>query len=66
MVEEVMAADLAPVRTAAEADAAEALAQMQRSGQTRLFVVEGGSLVGILTLTDLLDFLELKIELEGT
>jgi CBS domain-containing protein len=64
-VEEVMASDLDPVRIAPEADAAEALAQMQRTGQTRLLVVEGSALVGMLTLKDFLDFLNLKIELEG-
>jgi CBS domain-containing protein len=64
-VKEVMASDLDPVRIAPDADAAEALAQMQRTGQTRLLVVEGGALLGILTLKDLLDFLNFKIELEG-
>jgi len=63
-VGEIMAADLDPVRIAADTDAVEALTQMQRTGQTRLLVVEAGSLVGIITLKDLLDFLGLKIELE--
>ncbi len=63
-VEEIMAADLAPVQIAPDVEAVEALAQMQRTGQTRLLVVEGGSLVGILTLKDLLDLLGLRMELE--
>jgi Zn-dependent protease len=63
-VAEIMADDLAAVQIGPDADAMEALSQMQRMGQTRLLVVERGSLVGILTLKDLLDFLSLKIELE--
>ena len=65
-VADVMAVDLAPVRIAAEADAAEALAQMQRTGQKRLLVMQDGSLAGMLTLTDLLHVLKLKMELEGS
>lgn len=45
-------------------DAVDALAHMHRSGQSRLLVMEGDRLVGILTLKDLLRFLALKIELE--
>ncbi len=63
-VSEIMAGDLDPVRISADTEAMEALAQMQRTGQTRLLVVESGSLVGIITLKDLLDFLGLKMELE--
>lgn len=65
-VGDIMAADLDPVRTSADTEAVEALAQMQRTGQTRLLVVESGSLVGIITLKDLLDVLSLKIELEAS
>jgi predicted transcriptional regulator len=63
-VGDIMAADLDPVRISADTDAAEALAQMQRTGQPRLLVVESDSLVGIITLKDLLDVLGLKMELE--
>jgi len=63
-VGDIMTADVRPVQIAADTDAAEALTHMQRTGQTRLLVVEDNSLVGILTLKDLLDFLTLKIELE--
>lgn len=45
-------------------DAVDALAKMHRSGTSRLLVVEGDRLVGILTLKDLLSFLALKVELE--
>lgn len=45
-------------------DATEALTRMQRSGQSRLMVVDGERLCGILTLKDLLRFLSLKMELE--
>jgi Zn-dependent protease/CBS domain-containing protein len=47
-----------------DADATEALARMSRGRISRLMVVEGGHLVGIITLKDLLDFLSLKIDLE--
>ncbi len=47
-----------------EADATKALALMNQTGVSRLLVVEGGRLVGIVTLKDLLNFLSLKVELE--
>ncbi len=37
---------------------------MNRSGASRLMVVEDGHLAGILTLKDMLRFLSLKVELE--
>lgn len=63
-VSEIMSTDVQPVQIAAETDAVDALAQMQRTGETRLLVVDAGSLVGVITLKDLLDFLSLKMELE--
>lgn len=48
-----------------ETDAVRALARMHRSGASRLLVVENGRLTGILSLKDLLQFLAMKIELEG-
>ncbi|MDX1500826.1 MAG: site-2 protease family protein [Thermoanaerobaculia bacterium] len=48
-----------------ETDAMDALAQMRRTGFSRLMVVEEGRLLGIITLKDMLDFLALKVELEG-
>ena len=48
-----------------EAAATTAMTLMSRTGGTRLLVVEGDRLVGILSLKDLLDFLALKVELEG-
>ena len=47
-----------------ETDAVKALAIMNQTGQSRLLVAEGGKLVGLLTLKDLLAFLSLKVELE--
>ena len=49
----------------ADSDAMEALAKMNRTGSSRLMVVDDGHLVGILALKDLLRFLSLKMELEG-
>jgi CBS domain-containing protein len=37
---------------------------MSRTGRSRLMVVEGGRLVGIVALKDLLRFLSVKIELD--
>ena len=48
-----------------EADAAEAVANMNRSGRSRLMVVTEDHLDGIISLKDLLAFLSLKMELEG-
>jgi len=50
---------------APDADSMHALARMSRSGVSRLMVVDGDRLVGILALKDLLKFLSLKVELEG-
>jgi len=47
-----------------DADADKALALMNRTGNSRLLVVDGDSLVGIITLKDMLDFLAMKFELE--
>jgi Zn-dependent protease len=46
-------------------DAMAALAQMRRTGRSRLWVVEGGRLVGVLSLRDMLELLATKLELEG-
>jgi CBS domain-containing protein len=64
-VGEVMASDLRPLTIAADADAMEALTKMQRTGSTLLVVTEGDRLLGIVSLKDLLRFLNLKLELEG-
>ncbi len=45
-------------------DAVKALGKMQRTGLSRLLVVEGDNLVGIVSLKDLLRFLQLKLELD--
>ena len=48
-----------------ETDALEAMTKMQRTGRSPLLVVDRGQLVGILSLRDLLEFLTLKLQLEG-
>lgn len=45
--------------------ASEALARMSRTGQSRLMVVQEEQLLGTIALKDLLEFLALKVELEG-
>jgi len=46
-------------------DAVKALSQMNNTGNSRLMVLDGDKLAGIVTLKDLLKFLALKIDLEG-
>jgi Zn-dependent protease/CBS domain-containing protein len=46
-------------------DALQALATMHRTGRSRLLVVDGDHLVGILSLSDLLKLLAVKLELEA-
>jgi Zn-dependent protease/CBS domain-containing protein len=46
-------------------DAMEALSKMSRTRNSRLMVVEGNRLVGMIALKDLLAFLSLKLKLEG-
>ena len=65
-VGEVMDHDLKKLTVSPDADALVALETMQRTGMTRLLVTEGDRLVGILSLSDLLRFLSLKMELEGS
>jgi len=47
-------------------DAMEALKRMGQAGASRLMVVKDGNLVGILSLTDLMAFFKLKLELDPT
>jgi len=47
-----------------DADALEAISTMSRTRNSRLMVVDGERLVGVITLKDLLDFLSLKLDLE--
>jgi Zn-dependent protease/CBS domain-containing protein len=48
-----------------DTDAIDALAQISKSGQSRLMVVDRDRLVGILALKDLTGFLASKLDLEG-
>ncbi|UCG92012.1 MAG: site-2 protease family protein [candidate division WOR-3 bacterium] len=48
-----------------ETDAIKALSIMNRTGNSRLMVVEGNKLVGILALKDIMKFLSIKLDLEG-
>jgi Zn-dependent protease/predicted transcriptional regulator len=49
----------------ADTDAVEALRIMSLRNKSRLLVVEGSRLVGIISLKDLLQFIALKMDLEG-
>ena len=48
-----------------DTDAVRALAQINKSGQSRLMVVDHDQLVGVVALKDLVGFLASKLELEG-
>ena len=48
-----------------DVDALQALATMNRTGHSRMLVVEGDHLVGILTLKDLFGLVSMKLELEA-
>jgi len=45
-------------------DAMKVLSRMNRSGESRMMVVDDGELAGVITLKDLLGFLSMKIEME--
>ncbi len=49
---------------APDTDAMKALGLMSKTGRGRLLVVEGGELLGIVALKDLINFLNLKLDLE--
>jgi CBS domain-containing protein len=46
-------------------DAVKALTAMNRTGESRLMVVKGDRLLGLVSLKDLMKFLSLKLDLEG-
>jgi|GEM_PF-3171493 len=48
-----------------DTDAFEALKAMQRGSNSSLVVAANDKVVGVITLRDLLDFLTLKMDLEG-
>jgi Zn-dependent protease/CBS domain-containing protein len=64
-VGEVMRHDVRALTIRPDDDAVHALVKMQRTGSSRLLVTEEDRLVGIITLKDLLRFLNLKLELEN-
>ena len=47
-------------------DAMEALSLMNRTGNSRLMVVEGKKLLGVISLKDMLKFMALKLDLESS
>lgn len=65
-VGEMMRTDLSDLTIGPNADAMDALKKMQRVGVNRLLVTEGDHLVGMVGLRDLVRFLNLKLELEGS
>ena len=64
-VQDVLAPCSAENTVPRNTDAMKALSIMNRTGNSRLMVVDGDHLVGIVTLKDMLKFLDLKLDLEG-
>jgi Zn-dependent protease/predicted transcriptional regulator len=64
-VKEVLAPCSAENSIPPHTDAMRALALMNRTGNSRLLVVDDGRLLGIITLKDMLKFLSLKVDLES-
>ncbi|HET7100543.1 MAG TPA: site-2 protease family protein [Terriglobia bacterium] len=64
-VQAVMRASCTEDIVTPDTDAIKALAQMKKTQNSRLMVVDDGRLAGVLTLKDLLAFLSSKIELES-
>ena len=64
-VQDVLVSCSNETMVAPEADAMQALSLMNRTGNSRLMVVQGHDLVGVITLKDMLKFLSLKVDLEG-
>jgi CBS domain-containing protein len=62
-VQDVMRRDWESFSVKPDTDALKALGRMQRTGSSRLLVVDQGELRGIVSLKDLLQFLNLKLEL---
>ena len=48
-----------------DADAARLLQHMTRSGNSRLMVVDGNKLVGVVVLKDLMEYISMRLDLEG-
>lgn len=64
-IAEIMTAADADNTIAADTDATEALALMQRTGASRLLVARGRRLEGVLALKDLMEFFAIKLDLES-
>lgn len=64
VVSEIMRPPTPELTIAPSADALKALAQMRSSANSRLLVTEGGRLVGVLVLKDMLELIALKMDLE--
>ncbi len=62
---EVMSTDRGATTITGETDALEALGKLQRTGASCLLVADGDRLLGMLSLQDLMRFLNLKLQLEG-
>jgi Zn-dependent protease/predicted transcriptional regulator len=65
-VEEILTECSKENTISADTDAVEVLTIMRRTGKSRLMVMDQGRLVGVISLKDLLKFLSMKMDLEGS
>ena len=63
-VADVMQQNVDALTIPPDTDALQALGKMQRVGSSRLLIIEGNRLRGIITLRDMLRFLDLKLSLQ--
>ncbi len=66
LVQDVLVPCSVDTTVSPDTDAMKALSLMSRTGRSRLMVVDADRLIGVLTLKDMLKFLDLKIDLEET
>ncbi|MBP90658.1 MAG: hypothetical protein CMJ64_28765 [Planctomycetaceae bacterium] len=64
-VAEIMSSCSADNTITPDSEAMQAITKMSQHDNSRLMVVQGTQLVGIVTLKDLTEFITLKLELEG-
>jgi len=64
-ISEIMRPHTPELTIAHDSDALQALAQMRRTGNSRLLVTDADRLVGVIVLKDMLDFIALRMDLEN-
>jgi Zn-dependent protease/predicted transcriptional regulator len=63
-VAEIMDRDIEKIAVRSDTNAVNALERMQRSGSSRLLVMENDELAGVVSIRDLIDYLDLRLSME--